>query len=53
MAKTMQNYFRENFDGTETGNVYPSESFPVYGSLAILASCNQLLLTSILLIMPV
>ena len=53
MAKTMQNYFRENFDGTETVNVYPSESFPVYGSLAIVTSSNQLLLMSILLIMPV
>ena len=31
MAKAMQQYFRENFDGAETSNIQPSESFPIYG----------------------
>ena len=36
MANTTQKYFRENFDGTETANIQPSESFPVYGILLVL-----------------
>ena len=31
MATAMQKYFCENFNDTETANIYPSESFPVYG----------------------
>ena len=36
MAKATQKYFRENFDGSETTNIQPSESFPVYGSVLII-----------------
>ena len=36
MAKAMQKHFHENFYGVETANIYPSESFPVYGSLVLL-----------------
>ena len=32
MAKETQKYFCENFDDAKT-NVWPSESFPIYGSL--------------------
>ena len=35
MAKTMRKYFRENFNGTEAADIYPSESFPTYGILYI------------------
>ena len=31
MAKAMQKYICENFDGTETMNIQPRESFPMYG----------------------
>ena len=30
MAKAMQKYFHENFNGAETTNIYPTQSFPVY-----------------------
>ena len=30
MAKVMRKYFCEIFDGTETTNIQPSESFPIY-----------------------
>ena len=32
MAKATQKYFCEKFDGTETTNIQPSESFPIYGN---------------------
>ena len=31
MSTYMQKYFRENFNGTETANIQPNESFPIYG----------------------
>ena len=31
MAKGTRKYFREKFYGAETANIYPSESFPIYG----------------------
>ena len=31
MAKAMQKYFCENFDGAETVNIWPSESLCTYG----------------------
>ena len=31
-GQATQKYFCENFDGTETTNMLPSESFPVYGT---------------------
>ena len=31
MAKATRIYFCENFDGVEIANIYPSESFPLYG----------------------
>ena len=40
MAKTTQKYFRENFDGAETANIQPSESFLIYGILYTLGSTN-------------
>ena len=36
MAKAMRKYFRENFDGAEIGNIQPSESFPIYGTLHLI-----------------
>ena len=33
MAKATRKYFRENFVGTKTVNIYPSKSFPVYNNL--------------------
>ena len=35
MAKAMRKYFHENFDGAETVNIQPSESFPVYGTYIV------------------
>ena len=32
MAKAMRKYFHEYFDGAETSNIWPSESFTVYGN---------------------
>ena len=42
MAKAMRKYFHENFDGAETANIQPSESFPVYGIVSHVVELQQI-----------
>ena len=43
MAKATRKYFRENFNGAETTNIYPSKSFLVYGIYLLDLPFNEFL----------
>ena len=51
MAKAMQKYFHENFNGAETANIQISESFPVYGTYNLITFfCYEILIKNLFIL---